>query len=337
MKQQAHAWVALQAFKLLEERDVAPKLTEMLAYYLADAWEGAWLPDTLIVDMAYGHTYKMAHEEAVLGFDVSDEDWLRKSHSQLDDELSGRRRCLDYVEDSDALDHPYKSHPKHGGHLPNRVIALSHSISDMLKMADYPIGFYAKGKLSHVYEGNLADQDLKGLSQSPNFSARQIAVMFFMLSHYVCDAHMPLHCDLRDYGGDRSAPRLPKDLHPSIEEKWETYLPPKETLILHEYKRRSVDEVCALPSGSIIKTGPGEAYAFANLTRAKGDEWEEMVYTCRLSYAVARKWIDARYADVDELIAHDPAEWDHVTNCIFHDAVLSVARLWRKAWDRFVD
>jgi len=59
MKQRAHAWVALRALKLVNDSKKAPNLVELLSYYVADAWDGAWLPDTLIVDMCYGHIFKM--------------------------------------------------------------------------------------------------------------------------------------------------------------------------------------------------------------------------------------------------------------------------------------
>ena len=64
-----------------------------------------------------------------------------------------------------------------------------------------------------------------------------------------------------------------------------------------------------------------------------------MVHIARTSYAVSKKWIDAPYKHVNDLIV-SPAkreEFKDVTNRIFHDAVGSVARLWLKAWERFVD
>ena len=66
MKQRAHAWIALRALKLIDDlvaegelpRGVK-RLNELLFNYLPDVYEGAWIPDTLIVDMATGHTFKM--------------------------------------------------------------------------------------------------------------------------------------------------------------------------------------------------------------------------------------------------------------------------------------
>lgn len=51
---------------------------------------------------------------------------------------------------------------------------------------------------------------------------------------------------------------------------------------------------------------------------------------------MARKWIDKSYKDVDELMKKDPEEFKEATNFIFHDAVECTARIWLKAWGRFV-
>ena len=341
MKQRAHAWCALRALKLLDDSGKAPKLVELLSYYLSDIWEGAWLPDTLIVDMQYGHTYKMDSDPKIMGPDILNQDWLKTSYKQLKSKLKGNRLLLKYIKNEPELNKPYRSHPEKGGHLPNRVIALSHTISDMLKMSDYPLAFYAKKKKSSAYQKDLSTQSVKDLSLSPNFSARQIALTLFILSHYITDAHMPLHCDLRDYGNKRSKTRrLPSKLHPSIEEEWEKHLPQKEILTLHKYKKQSIDKaVTSLPKKSIIKIDTKKEYSLNNkIPSIIQDEWQEMVYICRVSYAVSRHWIDKPYKNVNDLIKHkSKKEFEKVTNYIFHDAVLSIASIWYKAWKKFIN
>ena len=340
MKQRAHAWCALRALKLLDDSRKAPKLVELLSYYLSDVWEGAWIPDTLIVDMKYGHTYKMDSSAEVMGFDIAKENWLKTPYKRLKSKLKGNRLLVKYIKSEPELNKPYKSHPDKGGHLPNRVIALSHTVSDMLKISDYPLAFYAKKKKSSTYQKDLSSQSIKDLSLSPNFSARQIALTFFMLSHYICDAHMPLHCDLRDFGGSKDKTRrLPGKLHSSIEEEWEDHFPEKKSLILYEYKKQSVDEaVKSLPKKSIIKIDALKKYSLGNkISLITLDEWQEMVYVCRVSYAVSRSWIEKPYKDANELIKTiGKAEFARVTNYIFHDAVQSITSIWYKVWRRFI-
>lgn len=342
MKQRAHAWVALRAFKLVDDSKQAPKLVELISYYLSDVWNGAWLPDTLICDMDYGHTFKMDSSSEYLGHDISQEDWLRVPYTELKKKLAGNRACLEYVKDFAELEKPYRTHAQEGGHLPNRVIAISQGLGDMLKMSDFPLAFYARGALSRSYSQQLSAQKVYDLSLSPIFSARQIALQFFLFAHYVTDAHMPLHCDLRDYGNEKTEPkrRLPKALHPSIEELWDLSFPEKEELILYDQKKTSVkDVVSSLPAESLIEIDTNDEYRLnPNISSTVDDEWVEMVHIARVSYAVSRKWIDMPYEDAKEMLSSSTklAEVKHVTNCIFHDAVESVARLWVKAWNRFV-
>jgi hypothetical protein len=137
--------------------------------------------------MNYGHVFKMDSDAQLLG---GIEPRRKVTYTELKKGLSGRRLCLDYVKESGELKKPVWVHEKASGHLPDRVIALTHGIVDMLKMGDYPIAFYAKKKRSKAYrEEDLSKQKIRDLSLSPNFSARQIAMMFFMVSHYICDAH----------------------------------------------------------------------------------------------------------------------------------------------------
>jgi hypothetical protein len=341
MKRRAHAWVALRALKLVEDSKQAAKLVELLSYYVSDVWEGAWLPDTLIVDMQYGHIFKMDDNSQRLGLDITQEqlmaeEWMKVPYEQLRKKLSGNSLCLEYVKDCPVLMEPYRAHPTYGGHLPNRVIAISQTIADMLKMSDYPLIFYARQKTPKAFASDLMRQKVKDLSVSPIFSPRQIALMLFILAHYITDAHMPLHCDLRDC--DRSSLRqLPGKLHESIEELWELSFPEKSNLLLHEYLMESIDHVVSsLPDDSIIRIDKDDKYKLSpTIPRTVGDEWREMVYIARTSYAVSRKLIDAPFKDADELVAAKGEEFKDVTNCIFHDAVESVARLWFKAWERF--
>ncbi|MBI5125575.1 MAG: hypothetical protein HZA70_05015 [Planctomycetes bacterium] len=379
MKQCAHAWVALRALKLLddwgkeEEVKKVNKLVEMLSCYLADVWDGALIPDTLLVDMSYGHVFKMDSDPNYVSKNLPNEKWFIKPVKELKTYLVGKRLCLDYIKDCEELDKPYRTHLEKGGHLPSRVIALCHGVSDMLKMGDYPLAEHVKKKLPEkVKDASNTDwsaEKIKNVVGWPNFSARQIAMQFFILAHYVTDAHMPLHCDLRDFTvGKKSDRRLPEALHPLIEELWEESFPSREDLALTRYSNKSLDEIVGnLPKNSLIEVNKerSEYYLGNDVEKSrKGDEWNEMVYTARVSYAVARKWITA---DKDynwwekkipkgkkgrmvknalgELVHSGKGlgdgrfveEFKDVTNRIFHDAVRSVARLWYHTWQKFVE
>lgn len=366
MKQQAHAWVALRALKLIDDWGGAEELTRMLSFYLHDVWDGAWLPDIRIVDMSYGHIYKMDSDPSVIYKKLSQEEWFIKSADDLKKSLAGKRLCIDYISGCPELTKPYRSHPKEGGHLPNRVIAISHMIGDMLKMSNFPLALYAKKKKQVKDSSNrsitIADQKIQDLSKSPNFTAREIALIFFMISHYVCDAHMPLHCDLRDFSPSKKwykwKRRLPEDLHPWIEKYWEESFPPKKSLLLTAYTKDTLNEIVIdkMPKNSIIKIDQDPKYKLSGKVNKslKGDEWNEMVYTTRVSYAVARKWISNNenwnslmpktYGKFKTRLSKEQGfgdgafveDFEDVTNRIFHDTVESIARIWYTSWKRFI-
>jgi len=364
VKQRAHAWVALRALRLVDEtKDPTLRLlVELLSYYLSDVWDGAWVPDTLIGDMNYGHIFKMDSEDRFID-GISSKQYRKVPFEDLEKATCGTRLCLeDYLKGFSELEKPYWVIDE-SGHLPDRVIALSHSIIDMLKLGDFPISFYLKNKDATEYRAvELSKQKIKDLSMSPNFSARQIALTFFIISHYICDAHMPLHCDLRDYKvktiDGKPERRLPDALHAGIEAAWEDSFPDKKVLTIHDYSPESIAEVTSsFPKNSLIEVdNPGSSYAFSkNIASDVPNEWDEMVNICRISYAVSRKWVpqsfkeiesavgtskckdkapDWRYKDVMKIISEE--DFKEVTNRVFHDAVESVARIWCKAWTIFV-
>ena len=358
MKQRAHAWVALRALKLIDDskREKTDSFVEMMSYYLSDVWDGAWLPDTLIRDMSYGHIFKMDSDPRFVP-NIDSQPWRKVTYGELKKRTYGNRLCLEYAKECDELKKPYWV-IEQSGHLPDRVIAINHSIIDMLKMGDFPLAFYLQKKKSGAYiSEDLTKQKVKSLSVSPNFSARQIALTFFTASHYVCDAHMPLHCDLRDMeagDGERNR-RLPKPLHGGIEEIWETYFPEKEALTIHKYTPESIASVTSsLPKGSLIEIDEENSH-YALSTRLPSNlpnEWDEMVNICRISYAVSRKWIPQTFEEIKKLLGNDRCKTEaldqndierifgeetfkDVTNRIFHDAVESVARIWYRAWNIF--
>lgn len=362
MKQKAHAWISLRALKLIDDsnKKYAKKFVEFMSYYISDVWEGAWLPDSLIKDIPY-HIYKMDSSNAFIS-DIEEDTYYRIRYDELKKLVYGKRLSLEYCKDSEELEKPYLV-SEEGGKLADRVIALNNSINDMLKMGDYPIRFYLKKKPSENEPIiDFCNEPIKNLSKSPNFSARQIALTFFIAGHYISDGHMPLHCDLRDMDADLGngnlLRRLPAPLHKGIEEAWEDYFPDKETLTIHDYTPESVSKVVAsLPKDSVIKLDKaGSKYRVSkNFAVTMPNEFDEMIHICRISYAVSRKWIPQSFEEIEVKLGTEkckkkasPLKYDDlvsiigeeefidVTNRIFHDAVEAVARIWLKAWKKFL-
>ena len=105
-----------------------------------------------------------------------------------------------------------------GGGLPYKVDHLARVISDMDKLRRY----------------------------NDRCTMQQIMYQYLMISHYIVDAHVPMHCDLRDdppSAKDKTKPRNGKyytdKLHGQIEQLWEDAVNPiaiKESII--EVKRK---------------------------------------------------------------------------------------------------
>jgi hypothetical protein len=94
---------------------------------------------------------------------------------------------------------------KGGGGLPYKVDHLARVISDMDKLRRY----------------------------NDRCSMNQIMYQFLMMSHYIVDALVPMHCDLRDDPPKKTDKTKPKNgkyysdaLHGEIEEKWERAVTP---------------------------------------------------------------------------------------------------------------
>ncbi len=125
-----------------------------------------------------------------------------------DDEFAGHGLKEKFSKTVDGVDYY-----KFGGALPYRVDHLARSINAMNMLRLH------------------RDQ----------FSLRQVAYHYLMISHYVADAHVPMHCDLRDdppnQGNDTNPSRrrgsnkpaglyLHSGMHEKIEGKWDKAVNP---------------------------------------------------------------------------------------------------------------
>lgn len=339
MKQRSHAWIALRALKLIDdliEEDMLPKrvrlLSELLFNYLPDVYEGAFIPDTLIVDNATGHIFKME----LMADDPDGR--FSADYGTLKRRQRGKRKSLEIAKGVDVLNQPYKAH-KRGGNLPNRVLSISNSLSDMLKLSEFPFGQYVKVKRARAYRtsGGYSGAKVKSLDLAPNFAGRQIALMYFVLSHYIADAHMPLHCDMRDASFDQNR-RIFKGFHPKLESYWESNIP--GSLVFLALPSMSLDDaVGRLPEGSIFAPLADGTATFNFRPLAAGrDEWEEMTDVCRTSFALSRHLIPNGVKTLDDVIEfRSKEELEEASRAIFSDAVKTVAAIWVKSWMRYVE
>ena len=161
--------------------------------------------------------------------------------------------------------------------------------------------------------------------------------MYFVLSHYIADAHMPLHCDVRDLSYDNKR-RVFKGFHAKLEAYWEKNIP--GDLVFLALPSMSLDDaVGRLPKDSIFAplAEGTKTFNFVPLA-ARRDEWKEMVDVCRTSFALSRHLIPDGVKTLDDVIEHrSREELEEASRAIFSDAVKTVAAIWVRSWMRYVE
>lgn len=214
MNQSTHAWLAVEAYRkiqLISMTDAGKDLVglvELLGENLQDVVVAAWLPDSLIKDMTYGHIFKnsLYKEEDQKGRFILSKKDLKKNLA------SGNhipKAAFDLVPDS-WWEQPYRVKDK-GGHLPARVSTLSQTARDMFKMGD--------DKVASI-TGVASKKGAKSIEKRFLFSSRDITMFLWMASHYIADAHMPFHCDNRAL-----ASTAKQSTHCDVENIWGEQVP----------------------------------------------------------------------------------------------------------------
>ncbi len=334
MNQPTHAWLAVEAYRKISAKSKTSAgkkkkldgLEKLLGANLRDVVVAAWLPDSLIKDMSYGHVFK----NSVYGGGQTERFKLSKAdltgHLSSDKQIS--KVAFDLVPDV-WWDKAYRV-KENGGHLPARVNALCQTARDMLRMGDSDVvaltGVESKG----------ADSIAKSLLCSP----RNVAMMLWMASHYIADAHMPFHCDNRALASTSK-----QKTHCAVEDLWGDQV----SGLFHSKNilRKSPAEILAAqpPAGS--KFAGINFGTDIRLLKNGGDPWKEAVYICRASFAASFAMVPAGVADVDDtgtrvglknILADDfcgeELFWE-ISRAVMKDAVNSIAMFWQDAWVDF--
>lgn len=355
MKAIAHAWLALMALERLKE----PKKTESFrrsflgknfkGYFLGNNFDpyfqkqannftdffdkrkdaflkGAWFPDSVISDnLTGGHTLKLKKPE------TKEE---KKSAKEFENRLPSHLCSLEKlgIKKSRLKEKVFR---KAKYVLPDRCEALTHSIRDMVL---------------------IQKKEPKG--SDIIFSDNQITLYFLMLSHYLSDAHVPPHCDARDFYG-------PSTIHPDMEKYWD-----KEITKFYEFdKKRKVFDYDLGGAPELIKNEKKEeqfkeSFLYKvieelgnrkwRLERAKGKladkkilgEGNKKIYDyakaiCFASYLISTDFIPESVSEKEykELkILEDPKykkKLDKISVCVLADAIDSIALVWLLTWNKY--
>ena len=311
MKKYTHAWLAFMAIKRLQEtklsttnRKYANNLIRWFKNHKDGVTQGAWYPDSVIKDMANSHVLKLTPS----------------------DESPNRFKLLPIT----YLNYQYgKCSPlrnksftvEKDDNLPDRCESIAHSVIDNLKMQE---------------------SENKGSPVSP--TDNQIALLLFMLSHYVADAHMPLHCDSRRFSEG-------KNIHAYIEGKW-------DNMIRRYYKIDKGNERFFYDPDGYPLRNPGieQEYQLSFLKSVdeelhkrkfilswgarNNNVWDFMSAICQYSYLLSHRFIPEQFNHTNVTLTNwqslGSISFKDFSVAIFSDAIDSIARVWFRVWRRYL-
>ncbi|HLP02071.1 MAG TPA: hypothetical protein VK163_08595 [Opitutaceae bacterium] len=310
MKKYTHAWIACKAIERLQraqltgtDRADADDLTRWFMAHRDGVIAGAWYPDEIIKDNASSHILK--HSPVATGGAP-----LRK--------LPPKMKLRAFVERSPLRTQAFTT--DRDTNLPARCEALAHSVIDSLRVQQ------AEPKGSPIAPTN-----------------NHVALRLFMLSHYVADAHMPLHCDSRRFSES-------PDIHALIEKAWE------DEIEQHIDIDAANERFRYTPDGFPRTLGKPE-YATSLLKRTEDElatrgfsfEWgtgngsvlEYVEAVCQHAFLLSCSFLPLACAPTTitrqnwrSLPGQQPS-FDEFSLIALSDAVDSVARVWLRVWRRY--
>jgi hypothetical protein len=270
---------------------------------------GAWYPDSLIKDNSSSH---------VLKFEPCGE--TGEELRQLPKAYLIRK----YGRESPIRDKGFRRADKNDN-LPDRCESLTQSVVDHLK---------------------VQESEEKGSAVSP--ADNQVALWLFMLSHYVADAHVPLHCDSRRFSEKA-------DIHGKMEKEWDEEV--QKFYRIDEKNERFFYDPRGYP---LMKPGKDREYESSYLKTVE-DQLSNRIYTesadgffgtgnknvrdfmdaiCQHSYLLSYYFVPERYDHTniepkDDWQSLGGLPFEELSVAVLADAIDSIARVWFRAWRRY--
>jgi hypothetical protein len=335
MDQRTHSWIAIRAIALLDEENKEKDLVSLLEPHAPKASIGAWLPDQTDAKRGESGSSTGNHILKMLPYEGKQADRFIVKKDDLLKYIGMYRMTAQFLQNANNLDaqwwvSPYQGKvSKPGQHLPNRIMALSTMMKDLLLLGDQQIDDLIPG------EPHFA----KDMAPELRTRHEAAAMYFFMLSHFVADVCMPCHCDGRKLSDYENG------LHKEMEKHWSDKVGTefeKDNLLKDGVDSEQVIEQ-ARNIDSKFDLHFSEPVSIPDI-QSGHDVWLEAIYLCRASFAVAS--IIAPYQTYPYDDSKTKAPFDVVLGggkeqilasldqAVMHDAVLNTAIIWKHIWNK---
>ncbi len=305
MKQYTHAWLAMMAIKRLEKtylsKNYRKNADSLVAWFKNNrdfVVQGAWYPDAVIKDMATSHILKYKPDPT--------------SKDKTFKKLPSTYMLYKIGKESGLHNKPYTIEK---GNLADRCESLAHSIIDNLKMQE---------------------SEDKGSPISP--TDNHVATIFFMLSHYIADAHRPLHCDSRPFSDE-------DNIHARIEHEWDETIRDSYSIDFDNERffynpegypfKINDNPVVDWLEQEIIDREFSISWGTGN-----GNTWDFMAAITQYSYLTAYKMIPGNFTpanlDWDTFKGLNTGySFENYSKYLLIDSIDSIAKVWLRVWNRY--
>jgi hypothetical protein len=191
---------------------------------------------------------------------------------------------------------------------------------------------------------HLKTQECEEKGSPVSSNDNHIALIFFMLSHYVADGHVPFHCDARPFSEGAN-------LHAHVEEIWDDAV--KRLYRIDYDNERFYYE----PDGYPLRESNLEAEYQASFLKKVDDSlgnrafnisyggkntnvWDFMSAVCQssylLSYCVIPEGNDQTNVTLQNWESLGSLKSDDISIAVLSDAIDSISRIWFRVWRRYL-
>jgi hypothetical protein len=333
MNQPTHAWIAIRAVELIRDEGKTPDLVSLLEPYIKDAALGSWLPDLGDAKTGGGYTDNHILKMEPIAKPKEQDSYFIIPKKELVKILGKERSVVDLIKADDSLDNtddwwgkPYKANPEPGKHLANRAMAVSIMNTDLLLLGD--------DKIQDLIPGapKFGKEDIKPIVKT---NSAQIALYFFMLSHFIADSCVPMHCDARVLSSSKKG-----KLHGELESHWGSII--GDVFLKQNIKGKQASQL--IKAARSVSERANIQFDSGIPTLSSSDIWKEVIYLARASFAVSciiapwKKYGAKSLAtpSISDLFgAKNNPSLEAVDHAVLHDAVLNVAIAWKHIWLKF--